>query len=72
MTVVINGNRIFALGKTGKVPIPENAVIINARGKYLIPGLWDMHFHAFQSLFKSDYRFRMCIANGGKQAKRFQ
>ena len=64
MTVVINGNRIFALGKTGKVPIPKNAFIINARGKYLIPGLWDMHFHAFQSLFKSDYRFTLCIANG--------
>ena len=23
-----------------------------------------MHFHAFQSLFKSDYRFTLCIANG--------
>jgi len=64
MTVIISGNKILALGKTGKVSIPEKANIINVKGKYLIPGLWDMHFHAFQSLFKSDYRFTLCIANG--------
>ena len=64
MTVIISGNKIIALGKTGKVSIPEKANIIDVKGKYLIPGLWDMHFHAFQSLFKSDYRFTLCIANG--------
>ena len=64
MTVVIRGNKIIALDRKGKVQIPKDAIIINARGKYLIPGLWDMHFHAFQSLFKSDYRFKLCIANG--------
>ena len=64
MTVIISGNKIISLGKTGKISIPEKANIINGKGKYLIPGLWDMHFHAFQSLFKSDYRFTLCIANG--------
>lgn len=64
MTVVINGNRIIALGKTGKVSIPENSVTINAKGKYLIPGLWDMHVHVLFAFGNSDYRFTMCIANG--------
>jgi hypothetical protein len=64
MTVIISGNKIVALAKTGKISIPQEAEIINSKGKFLIPGLWDMHFHAFQSLFKSDYRFTLCIANG--------
>ncbi|HMI79504.1 MAG TPA: amidohydrolase family protein [Ferruginibacter sp.] len=64
MTVVINGNRIFALGKTGKVAIPENAIIINAKGKYLIPGLWDMHMHFFEAFGSNDYRFTLSIVNG--------
>lgn len=45
MTVVINGNRIAAIGKTGKVKIPANAEIVDAVGKFLIPGLWDSHLH---------------------------
>ncbi len=64
MTVIINGNKITSIARTGEISIPKKANIINAKGKYLIPGLWDMHFHAFQSLFKSDYRFTLCIANG--------
>lgn len=45
MTVVITGNRITALGKTNKVGFPPNAKAIDATGKFLIPGLWDMHVH---------------------------
>ncbi len=45
MTVVIDGQRITGLGKQGRVQIPDNAQVINARDKYLIPGLWDMHVH---------------------------
>jgi len=46
MTVVLVGNRIIALGKIGKVRLPKKAQIIDASGKYLIPGLWDMHIHS--------------------------
>ena len=46
MTVVISGNRITAIGKTGSVSIPEGARVVAANGKFLIPGLWDMHTHA--------------------------
>ena len=45
MTVLVVRNRIAAIGKTGKVRIPRTAKIVDARGKYLIPGLWDMHVH---------------------------
>ncbi len=43
MTVVIKGDRIAALGKTANLDVPENAQVVDATGKFLIPGLWDMH-----------------------------
>ncbi|HVG34032.1 MAG TPA: amidohydrolase family protein [Pyrinomonadaceae bacterium] len=45
MSVVVKGNRITALGKTGRVRLPAKAEIVDAAGKFLIPGLWDMHVH---------------------------
>ncbi len=45
MTVVITGNRITKVGRSGGVIIPRGAQVVNATGKYLIPGLWDMHVH---------------------------
>lgn len=45
MAVIIVGDRILSIGKTGKVKIPEGAEVIDATGKYLIPGLWDSHLH---------------------------
>jgi imidazolonepropionase-like amidohydrolase len=44
-TVVMTGDRITAVGPDGKVKIPAGATVIDAAGKMLIPGLWDMHVH---------------------------
>lgn len=44
-TVVIDGNRIEAVGADGEVAIPANAERIDAKGRALLPGLWDMHVH---------------------------
>jgi imidazolonepropionase-like amidohydrolase len=44
-TVVITGNKITAVGADGQVPLPKNAETIDATGKTLMPGLWDMHVH---------------------------
>lgn len=41
MTVVISGNRIAAVGRNPR--IPRHAHDIDGSGKFLIPGLWDMH-----------------------------
>lgn len=41
-TVVIRGERIEEVGRTAG---PKGARRIDGRGKYLIPGLWDMHVH---------------------------
>jgi hypothetical protein len=44
-TVLVEGNRIKAVGADGKVAIPANAERIDARGRALLPGLADMHVH---------------------------
>ena len=46
-TVIVSGDRIIARGQTGRVPVPDGAVVVDATGKFLIPGLWDMHVHSF-------------------------
>jgi imidazolonepropionase-like amidohydrolase len=45
MTVVIDQGRISEIGETGRLHYPRSARIIDGTGKYLIPGLWDMHVH---------------------------
>ncbi len=44
-TIVIAGNRIEALGRSTDVRAPAGATIVDAAGKYVIPGLWDSHVH---------------------------
>src|SRR5262245_15222253 len=43
--VVIDGSRISQVGTRGSVNIPQGATIIDGRGKFVIPGLADMHNH---------------------------
>ena len=44
-TIVVSANRIARVGPDGGVSIPENAEVIDATGKTILPGLWDMHVH---------------------------
>jgi hypothetical protein len=59
MTVVITNNKITAISK--KVKAPQNATVIDAKGKFLIPGLWDMHVHIRET---ESISFPLFIANG--------
>jgi imidazolonepropionase-like amidohydrolase len=45
MTVVIRGTTIVAVGPSVSTSIPSRANTVNATGKFLIPGLADMHIH---------------------------
>ncbi len=45
MTVTVAGDRIVSIEKSSATKISKNAQVISAPGKYLIPGLWDMHVH---------------------------
>jgi hypothetical protein len=45
MTVVVAGSRIAAVGSASALTKPNGARSVDGRGKFLIPGLWDMHVH---------------------------
>ncbi len=43
--VVVHNGRIVATGPRSKVKIPKHAIVVDASGKTILPGLWDMHAH---------------------------
>jgi len=45
LTVLTDGQRITAVGPAESTRVPVNARVLDGRGKWLIPGLWDMHVH---------------------------
>src|SRR5262249_49015041 len=55
MTVVVASDRITAVGKSGEVRVLEGARVVDGKGKYLIPGLWDMHVHTAGPSFLTLY-----------------
>jgi imidazolonepropionase-like amidohydrolase len=62
-TVIISGDRISEVrGSEGRKP-PGGAKVVDGRGKYLIPGLWDMHVHAVFDE-RLDSMFPTFVANG--------
>lgn len=53
--IVIDGERITSVGPRSQTTIPKGARVLDARGKYLLPGLWDMHSHFFKAEFGPAY-----------------
>jgi imidazolonepropionase-like amidohydrolase len=53
MTVVVAHGRITAVGKSSHIRMPKNARVVDAKGQFLIPGLWDMHVHIFNNSSRS-------------------
>jgi hypothetical protein len=58
LSVSVDGGRIAAIQK--KIRVPKGAVAIDGKGKFLIPGLWDMHAH----LAVPEIYFPLLVANG--------
>jgi imidazolonepropionase-like amidohydrolase len=69
-TVVVSEGRIAAVGPRqgrGAVRVRAGARVVDGKGKYLIPGLWDMHVHALPSDRRPktvDTFFPLFVANG--------
>lgn len=64
MTVIVVGNRIAKIGRSSQVRVPRGAEVVRAGGKFLIPGLWDMHVHLGEEEFDKTANLRLLIANG--------
>lgn len=43
--VIVEGERIKAVGQVGTLAIPAGAEVISTEGMTVLPGLWDMHVH---------------------------
>jgi imidazolonepropionase-like amidohydrolase len=60
MTVVVERDRIAAVTPSKKSKIPKNAQVLDGSGKFLIPGLWDMHAHGTET----PWSYGLYLANG--------
>jgi hypothetical protein len=63
----VDGNRIISVSNSKESHIPNGARVVDATGKFLIPGLWDMHVHtAFGNWLPGgrDIILPLFIANG--------
>jgi uncharacterized protein (TIGR02246 family) len=63
-TVLIAGNRIAAMGPAAGVHVPAGVWVVEARGRYLIPGLWDMHVHTADDRITRETFLPLFVANG--------
>jgi imidazolonepropionase-like amidohydrolase len=64
MTVVVSGDRITAIGRSDSLSPPAGAVLVDGTGKYVIPGLWDMHVHSTFDRYERSIVLPLDIANG--------
>lgn len=67
-TVVVRDGKIAEIGDAARVKLPKDALIVDGKGKYLIPGLVDMHTHlmsdeAFPDELAPD-ELKIMVANG--------
>jgi imidazolonepropionase-like amidohydrolase len=67
LTVIVEGDRIAEVGRRPAIRTPAGARVVDATGRFLIPGLWDMHVHtAFGDWFPGvrDIALPLFVANG--------
>lgn len=67
-TVIVRDGRIAEIGPADKTKVPAGALQIDGRGKYLMPGLADMHVHLYAGAGQPDdltsQQLQMFLANG--------
>ena len=63
MTVIVDGDRIVAVAPSRRTHIPRKAAVIDGTGKFLIPGLWDMHVHGASDA-RAPWSHLLFLANG--------
>src|ERR1700722_19444095 len=63
MSVDIEHGRIVAVSKSKKARTPKSATIVDGRGKFLIPGLWDMHVQGASDT-RAPWSHLLFVANG--------
>lgn len=72
-TVLVDGDRIVAVGPMASTAVPEGAARVDGRGKWLMPGLADMHLHLQQGTGTAGdaagLQMKLLLANGVTTAR---
>jgi hypothetical protein len=66
-SVLIEGDHITQMGSSRGLEPPKDALAVDGTGKFLIPGLWDMHVHTFFGTWVpggGDVTLPLFVANG--------
>ncbi|USD25932.1 amidohydrolase family protein [Flagellimonas marinaquae] len=63
LNVLLTGNKIMEVSKKPIAP-PSNSTVIDGKGKYLIPGLWDAHVHLTFTPGLEQAMFPLFLGNG--------
>ena len=72
-TVLVRGDRIETVVAASRAVVPLGARVVNGSGKFLIPGLWDMHVHLNERALPILLRYGITGVRdmGGDDYKRF-
>lgn len=71
-TVLVSGNRITAVGPSDSVDVPAGATRIDGRGKYLMPGIAEMHGHVPVSRAEAEDILFLFVAAGATTVRGMQ
>src|SRR5687768_10647511 len=59
-TIVLADNKVLAVGSCD-LPLPRGCTVLDLAGKFVIPGLWDMHVHG---AYLERITLPLCLVNG--------
>ena len=65
-TVLVRGNQIAEAGPAAQVQVPAGVKVVSGQGRFLIPGIWDMHIHAMRA---PDRALPLLVARGVSGAR---
>lgn len=60
-TVLVRDGRVVAMGERSRIDVPTGTQVVDAAGKWVIPGLWDMHVHL---TYATELAMPVLLANG--------
>jgi imidazolonepropionase-like amidohydrolase len=63
-TLIVKDNKIIALGTSDELSFSDELKLIDGKGKYLIPGLWDAHVHLTYEPEMTTSMFDLFLVNG--------
>jgi imidazolonepropionase-like amidohydrolase len=65
-SVLVTGNLIRQVGAAAQVQIPAGMKVVDGQGRFLVPGIWDMHIHAMRA---PDRALPLLVARGVSGAR---